>query len=198
LQRGGLRGGHFWDTALTVFTIGHSTRASADFLALLAEAEVSLLVDVRSYPQSRTNPQFNSDALAQSLAAAGIRYLHLRALGGRRAAGPGASPNTLWRNAAFRNYADYAAGGAFRAALEELKTLAASERCAIMCSEAVWWRCHRRIIADYLLADEVAVAHIMGPGRIEPASLTPGAERSPDGHLVYAATENGLQQLPLV
>lgn len=175
---------------MTLFTIGHSTHPIGEFIALLQEAGVGRIVDVRSIPRSRTNPQFNGDALSESLAAAGIGYTHLLALGGRRGrrrdAAP--SPNQLWRNQAFRNYADYAMSDAFRAGLEELKSLAASgECCAIMCAEAVWWRCHRRIISDYLLADGVAVIHIMGPGKLDPATLTPGARRLPDGKLLYAA-----------
>ena len=159
----------------------------ADFIGLLREAAVKRVVDVRSMPRSRTNPQFNTDALRKSLAAADIGYVHLSALGGRRGrrrdAAP--SPNQLWRNEAFRNYADYAMTAEFRAGLEQLKNVASRERCAIMCAEAVWWRCHRRIISDYLLLDGLAVAHIMGPGRIENATLTPGAQRLADGSLGY-------------
>jgi len=151
-----------------VFTIGHSTRTVAEFIGLLREAAVERVVDVRSIPRSRTNPQFNTEALRESLAAAGIGYVHLSALGGRRGrrrdAAP--SPNQLWRSEGFRNYADYAMTAAFRAGLKQLKDLASRERYAIMCAEAVWWRCHRRIISDYLLADGLAVAHVMGPGRI--------------------------------
>jgi uncharacterized protein (DUF488 family) len=172
---------------MTVFTAGHSTRAIADFIALLRSAAVECVVDVRAIARSRTNPQFNMQALHASLAAAGMGYLHLPALGGRRPrTAPGPSPNLLWRNQVFRNYADYAASDAFRGGLEELKKLAARERCAIMCAEALWWRCHRRIIADYLLSQGIEVAHIMGAGRIDPATLTPGAQRRPDGTLVYA------------
>jgi uncharacterized protein (DUF488 family) len=169
-----------------VFTIGHSTHATEEFIAWLRLAAVTAVVDVRSIPRSRTNPQFNTDALGASLTVAGMSYVHLAALGGRRHRRGGApSPNRLWRNQAFRNYADYAASAAFRAGLEQLKALASRDRCAVMCAEALWWRCHRRIIADYLLADGVEVAHIMGPGKIEPATLTPGARRLPDGSLVY-------------
>lgn len=171
---------------MTVFTVGHSTRTSADFIALLRSAAVERAIDVRAIARSRTNPQFNTEALRASLAAAGMDYVHLPALGGRRGrSGSGPSPNALWRNAAFRNYADYAAGDEFRAGLTELKALAERNCCAIMCAEALWWRCHRRIIADYLLAEGIAVAHIMGPGRIDPASLTPWARRPADGTLVY-------------
>ncbi len=174
--------------ASTVFTIGHSTRPVGELVALLREAGVERLVDVRSVPRSRANPQFNADALPGPLAAAGIFYHHLAALGGLRhhPAGAPPSPNTLWRNAAFRNYADYAMTDAFRSGLDELCAVAREERCAIMCAEAVWWRCHRRIIADYLLVRSVAVAHLMAPGRREPASLTPGARPLPDGTIRYA------------
>jgi uncharacterized protein (DUF488 family) len=171
-----------------VFTVGHSTRSSNELNALLREAQVRCVVDVRSIPRSRTNPQFNSDSLRESLAAAAIDYIHLAALGGRRGRSNRApSLNTLWRVEAFRNYADYAATEAFRSGLEQLKKLGADRTCAIMCAEALWWRCHRRIIADYLLAESIEVAHIMGPGKIEPATLTPGARRLPDDTLLYAA-----------
>jgi uncharacterized protein (DUF488 family) len=162
-----------------------------EFVALLREAAVDLLIDVRSIPRSRTNPQYNADALPEALVDAGITYRHLAALGGLRHRTKGAmpSPNTLWRVAAFRNYADYATTDAFRAGLNELRALARDHRCAIMCAEAVWWRCHRRIIADYLLAEGIPVAHIMGPNKIDPAKLTPGARSLPDGTLVYPAAE---------
>jgi uncharacterized protein (DUF488 family) len=173
---------------MKVFTVGHSTRSSNELNALLLEAQVHCLVDVRSIPRSRTNPQFNSDSLRESLAAAGIDYIQIAALGGRRGRSKRApSPNTLWRVEAFRNYADHAATDTFRAGLEQLEALSARQTCAIMCAEALWWRCHRRIIADYLLAAGIEVAHIMGPGKIESATLTPGARRMADGTLLYAA-----------
>jgi hypothetical protein len=176
-------------TMATIFTIGHSTRPITEFIALLKQVDVDLLVDVRSAPRSRTNPQFNADALPISLAAADITYCHLWALGGlrhrRRDAPP--SPNTLWRNLAFRNYADYAATDAFRLGLDQLRALAREHRCAIMCAEAVWWRCHRRIITDYLLAEGVSVAHVMGHGKVALAKPTPGVRSRPDGTLVYPA-----------
>jgi len=179
-----------------VFTIGHSTRSAAELIELLGEAQVGCVVDVRSIPRSRTNPQFNRDSLPQPLAAAGIAYVHVAALGGRRGrSGPQPSANTLWRNDAFRNFADYAATATFRTGLEELKALASHQCCAIMCAEALWWRCHRRIVADYLLADGIEVAHIMGPGKIEAATLTPGARRLPDSTLVYAAGPEAVGQL---
>jgi uncharacterized protein (DUF488 family) len=173
----------------TIFTIGHSTRTIDEFVALLRQAAIDLVVDVRSIPRSRTNPQFNADALPIALADVGIAYSHLPALGGlrHRAKGAEPSPNTLWRVAAFRNYADYATTDAFRVGLDELRGLARDHCCAIMCAEAVWWRCHRRIIADYLMAEGLAVAHIMGPQNIDPATPTPGVQPLPDGTLVYPA-----------
>jgi uncharacterized protein (DUF488 family) len=175
----------------TIFTIGHSTRPIAEFLTLLQEVGVDLLIDVRSIPRSRTNPQFNADALPGPLADAGIRYRHLPALGGLRHRKKGAAPslNTFWHVAAFRNYADYAATEAFRTGLNELRALSRDNCCAIMCAEAVWWRCHRRIIADYLLTQGVSVMHIMGSDKIDPANLTPGVRTQPDGTLVYPAVE---------
>lgn len=177
----------------TIFTIGHSTRTLAEFMALLGEVRVNLLVDVRSVPRSRTNPQFNIDVLPEALAAAGIGYRHLPPLGGLRHRPKSAmpSPNTLWRNSSFRNYADYAETDAFRLGLEELKALGRDECCGIMCAEVVWWRCHRRIIADYLLASGVPVAHIMGHGKIVPAKLTPGVRSLTGGKLIYPGGEGG-------
>ena len=172
----------------TIFTIGHSTRSVGELVALLQEAGVERLIDVRSVPRSRVNPQFNGDALPDPLAAADIGYTHSAALGGLRhhPKGAPASPNTLWRSDAFRNYADYAMTPAFGAGLDRLCVLARDERCAIMCAEAVWWRCHRRIIADYLLARGIAVTHIMGSAKLEPATPTQGARSLPDGTILYA------------
>jgi uncharacterized protein (DUF488 family) len=176
--------------ASPIFTIGHSTRPVSELVELLRQVSVDLLVDVRSVPRSRANPQFNAEALPQALAAAGIRYRHLAALGGlrghRKDAGP--SQNTLWRNDAFRNYADYAATGQFRSGLDQLIELAEAHRCAIMCAEAVWWRCHRRIVADYLLVHGIPVAHIMGPGKVDPATMTPGALPLADGTIRYSGS----------
>ena len=184
---------HSPGSARTIFTIGHSTRTLAEFMALLRECRIERLVDVRSVPRSRTNPQFNVDVLPEALAVAGIGYRHLPVLGGlrhrRKSAMP--FPNTLWRNASFQNYADYAETDAFRLGLEELKALGRDKCCGIMCAEAVWWRCHRRIIADYLLASGVPVAHIMGRGKVVPAKLTPGIRSLPGGKLIYPGGEGG-------
>lgn len=176
---------------MPIFTIGHSTRSADELIALLREAAVDLLADIRTVPRSRFNPQFNTDVLPASLEAAGIGYRHFAALGGLRHRPKGAppSPNGLWRNEAFQAYADYAMTPAFRAALGELRDLAGEHTPAIMCAEAVWWRCHRRIVSDYLLSEGVDVRHIMDHGKIEPASLTPGAEPRPDGTIVYPAAQ---------
>ncbi len=140
------------------------------------------------------NPQFNADVLPDALRSVGIGYGHLAALGGlrRRAKGAPPSPNGLWRNEAFQAYADYAMTAPFRVGLGELRGLAENHVCAIMCAEAVWWRCHRRIVADYLIAAGVAVEHILGPGKIYPATLTPGAEPRPDGTILYPAAQGVL------
>lgn len=149
--------------------------------------DVDLLIDVRAIPRSRTTPQFNLDVLPASLAPEGIGYQHLGALGGRRHHARNAPPstNTLWRVLAFRNYADYAETEAFHAGLDELITLSSTHRCAIMCAEAVWWRCHRRIIADYLLASSFPVEHIMALGTVTPATLTLGALIAGAGTLLH-------------
>jgi uncharacterized protein (DUF488 family) len=172
-----------------IYTIGHSTRSIEEFVSLLEQVDVTLLVDVRSIPRSRTVPWFNTDALPATLAEHGIGYQHLAALGGRRHHPKGAPPsvNTYWKVEAFRNYADYAATDPFREGLRELRALAARQRCAIMCAEAVWWRCHRRIITDYLLAAGENVEHIMGEGKVVPATLTPGAHALTTGALEYPA-----------
>jgi uncharacterized protein (DUF488 family) len=176
------------------FTIGHSTRPLAEFIALLREARVELLVDVRLLPRSRTNPQYNQDTLPQALAAHQIGYEHIAALGGRRGKSHdvGQSVNAFWQNASFHNYADYAMSETFRAALQGLRELGHARTSAIMCAEAVWWRCHRRIIADYLLASGETVLHIMGPGHIVPAEMTKAARRDAAGSLAYPAEQGTL------
>jgi uncharacterized protein (DUF488 family) len=170
------------------FTIGHSTRSVPEFVELLGPTEVRLVVDVRTVPRSRANPQFNRDALPDSLAEFQIGYEHVAALGGlrgkQRLAEP--SPNGFWENNSFRNYADYALTDGFRAGLARLRELGSERRVAIMCAEAVWWRCHRRIIADYLLSTGETVLHILGPTKIEEAKMTPAARPEPGGRgLVY-------------
>ena len=173
------------------YTVGHSTRSVAELAGLLQQVEAGLIVDVRSIPRSRTNPQFNAEAMPTSLAAWQISYRHIQTLGGLRGRSKdrGPSPNTWWENLSFRNYADYAGTDAFRAGLTELRQLGHERTCAIMCAEAVWWRCHRRIIADYLLSAGEHVFHIMGAGKMVAAALTPAAVRQPDGTLVYPAAQ---------
>lgn len=170
------------------FTVGHSTRSIEEFVALLRAAQVGTVVDVRKMPRSRTNPQFNSDALPHSLSGAEIGYRHIAELGGLRGrqSRAGSSPNTFWENASFRNYADYALTPGFRAGLDRLVDLGRSDRCAIMCAEALWWRCHRRIISDYLLAAGASVFHIFAPDKIEAAALTSAARLQSDGGIVYS------------
>lgn len=172
-----------------IMTIGHSSRSLADFLSILREARVDLLVDVRSFPRSRTNPVFNIDTLPGDLAREHIDYRHCPVLGGRRPKQPQVDKqiNAMWRVQAFHNYADYALSAEFEDAFRDLVDLSAEHRLAVMCSEAVWWRCHRRIITDYLLCHGRAVDHLMGPGRIDPAKLTDGAQKTADGRVVYPA-----------
>ncbi|HJT13086.1 MAG TPA: DUF488 domain-containing protein [Dongiaceae bacterium] len=169
------------------FTIGHSNRSQEEFAALLTAADIGLVADVRKIPRSRSNPQFNAETLPGTLAAAGIWYEHVAALGGRRGKAPALSPdvNGFWTNKSFHNYADYALSEQFHAGLAHLLDLGHTHRCAMMCSEAVWWRCHRRIVADHLIARGEAVFHIMGQGRLEPARLTAGAVIRADETVVY-------------
>jgi uncharacterized protein (DUF488 family) len=159
------------------FTVGHSNRSLEEFVALLAQAEIGLVADVRTIPRSRANPQFDSERLAQALAALHVSYEHMAPLGGLRGRQRSIPPevNGFWTNESFHNYADYALSAPFHAGLAHLLERGRQARCAVMCSEAVWWRCHRRIVADYLVADGETVFHILGPDRLEPARLTPGA-----------------------
>jgi uncharacterized protein (DUF488 family) len=172
------------------YTIGHGTRPIAGFLELLNEAAVRLVVDVRTAPHSRANPQFDRAAFANSLAAVAVEYRHIAELGGLRSRQKEipASTNAFWQNQSFHNYADYAMSRQFQSALEELRELGRANRCAIMCAETLWWRCHRRIITDYLLTAGETVFHILGPGQIEQARITAAAKRRPDGVLIYPAS----------
>jgi uncharacterized protein (DUF488 family) len=169
------------------FTIGHSTRPIEAFVALIEEAGLRAVVDVRTVPRSRTNPQFNRDVLPAALAARGIAYEHLAALGGLRGRQPGVSPetNAFWENASFHNYADYAMGEDFRSGLRRLRDVGHAAPAAVMCAESLWWRCHRRIISDYLIAAGEEVVHILGEGHIEPAHLTPAARIGSNRTLTY-------------
>jgi uncharacterized protein (DUF488 family) len=161
------------DARKTLHTIGHSTYPIAAFLHLLTEHGIESLVDVRSFPGSRRHPQFNKEALARSVRDAGLTYHHMVSLGGRRKRQDVPEHDTHWRNQAFSNYADYTTTGEFRTALGELEALAGESRVAIMCAEALWWKCHRRIIADELVKDGFTITHIL------PKAHAHEAERSP-------------------
>lgn len=176
---------------LPIFTIGHSTRSIEEFVDLLRIGPADFVVDVRTVPKSRRNPQYNEDVLGEELAPYQIGYTRIGALGGLRSRSHDISPkvNGFWENQSFHNYADYALSDEFAAALDELLALSSELRCAIMCAEAVWWRCHRRIIADYLLARGRTVLHLMGGGRVEPARLTPGANLE-GGRIIYPAARD--------
>jgi uncharacterized protein (DUF488 family) len=173
---------------LPIHTIGHSTRTIPEFVGLLQIGNVELVVDIRSVPRSRTNPQFNLDTLPEALAPWQIGYQHIRELGGLRGRSKSVPPevNAFWTHASFHNFADYALSDPFRQGLAKPLELSETKRCAIMCSEAVWWRCHRRIVADYILIASRRVFHLMGAARVEPAMLTPAA-RAKGGALVYPA-----------
>lgn len=169
-----------------LWTIGHSTRPWEDFVALLHESDIEILVDVRRFAGSRHNPQFSPDAMVPALQAAGIKYLPMPDFGGRRKT-TAESPNGAWRVAAFRGYADYMDSDEFVQARERLMQLADETRCAVMCAEAVWWRCHRRLISDDFTARGWEVLHIMGPGKTmvhelnEAAVMVDGVLRYPPG-----------------
>lgn len=178
--------------ATRFFTVGHSNRTLAAFLALLEEAHIERAVDVRRFPVSRAMPQFAGATLARALAQAGIDYAHRPALGGRREpAGEPDARTALWEHTGFRTYAAYALTPPFRAALDELETFAHGRRCALMCAEAQWWRCHRRIIADYLLARGHRVVHQLAPDLRQEATLTAGAEATAQG-ILYPSPQGSL------
>jgi uncharacterized protein (DUF488 family) len=168
---------------LLFWTIGHSTRSLHEFIETLKSFRVETLVDVRSFPGSRRYPHFNREALHDSLAAAAIDYIHLPELGGRRKPLPD-SLNMTWRNESFRGYADYMETDEFRSGIDRLLGLARDRRTVIMCSEAVWWRCHRSMISDYLKAKGVEVIHILAPGKSEAHPYT-SAARIVNGELSY-------------
>lgn len=167
------------------FTVGHSTRSPAEFLAILDEAGVRGIADVRRFPASRRHPHFNRENLELSLPEAGIAYRHFPVLGGRRAKSDPASPNGWWGIEAFRNYADHALTPEFRATLADLRDWGHALPIAVMCAEAVWWRCHRRLVVDNLLAAGESVVHLLDRGKHEPAQLSEGARVQPDGRVFY-------------
>ena len=167
----------------TIWTVGHSTRSADEFGQMLLAHGIQVLVDVRSFPGSRRYPQFNRPALSESLASIGIKYRHEPRLGGRRT--PRAdSHNTAWRNSSFRAYADHMETEDFRKGVEDLLELAASARVAVMCAEALWWRCHRSLISDYLKAAGHSVIHILDQTKTEDHPFT-SAARIVEGKLFY-------------
>ncbi len=179
---------------MTIYTIGHSTRSSEEVLVLLREPGVALVADVRAFPSSRRHPQFNQGALAEWLAAARIGYRHMPGLGGRRSPVPG-SPNGGWHERAFQGYADHMRSDEFQDALAELETAARATPTAIMCAEAVWWRCHRRLISDALVARGWRVEHLGLDGRPVAHELTAFALVGPDGSLSYPPAQQTLTGL---
>ena len=173
-----------------VYTIGHSTRSIVEFVELLRAGRVELVVDIRSTPRSRTNPQFNLDALPETLSAWQIGHVRIGELGGRRKKSTivPSDINGFWTNQSFHNYADYALSDEFRLGFSRLTELSRERRCAIMCSEAVWWRCHRRFVADYLLHDGRDVFHLMGAARVDVAKMNIAA-CAEGASLVYPVLE---------
>ncbi|HYD14407.1 MAG TPA: DUF488 domain-containing protein [Allosphingosinicella sp.] len=172
--------------ALPFFTVGHSTRPIPEFVDLLRAGQVELVIDIRTVPRSRTNPQFNADGLPETLAPYQIAHGRIDALGGLRGRSRDVPPETngWWQNRSFHNYADHALSPEFRSGLQELVRLGRRRRTAMMCAEAVWWRCHRRIVADHLLAAGETVYHLLDSDRVEPARLSAGASVG-DGVVTY-------------
>lgn len=177
---------------LPFYTVGHSTRTIEEFIQLLRAANVKLVVDIRSFPRSRTNSQFNEDTLPDTLKKYQIDYLHLPELGGRRNKIKfiSSDTNAFWENQSFQNYADYALTENFQKGLDKLIKLGHKQCSVLMCSEAVWWRCHRRIVSDYLLARGEQVFHLMNTHQIKPAKLTKGAVLHGGAIHYPAQTEN--------
>jgi uncharacterized protein (DUF488 family) len=177
-----------------LFTIGHSTHSLDRFLALLASHRIEALADIRRFPGSRKFPHFNQDNLGAALQEAGIEYRWIEALGGRRKDADGSSKNLGLRNESFRNYADYMLIEAFRDGVKKLLAVAQERPTAFMCSESVFWRCHRRLVSDFLLAHGITVRHIMPSGELQPHTLTAGA-RIEAGELTYPPLGGGQTQL---
>jgi uncharacterized protein (DUF488 family) len=171
-----------------IFTVGHSNRTLDTFADLLQAGSVVTVADIRSVPRSRANPQFNLESLPGELARRGIGHVAIPELGGLRPKSRTipAEVNAFWTNASFHNYADHALTEEFGRGLSRLLELSSGRRCAVMCAEAVWWRCHRRIVADHLIVRGRSVFHLMGEDRIDPARLTPSA-RVDRGRLTYPA-----------
>jgi uncharacterized protein (DUF488 family) len=178
---------------LPLFTIGHSTHPLDGFLRLLARHEIEALADIRRFPGSRKHPHFNRNCLATALPQAGIEYRWFEALGGRRKTPGDSSKNLGLRNESFRNYADYMTTPEFHEAVRRLLELARRKRMAYMCSEGLFWCCHRRLVSDYLLVQGYEVQHVMPTGELRPHTLTEGA-RADGGELSYPPPQAGRAQ----
>jgi uncharacterized protein (DUF488 family) len=176
----------------TLYTIGHSTHPIEEFTGLLREHRIEILADVRSYPSSRRWPQFNQDTLREALISIDIEYQWLKSLGGGRQSKRGDSPHSAWKVAAFRAYADYADGPEFSDGLASLSRTANQHRTSIMCSEGLWWQCHRRIIADHLLIDGWEVEHILPGGKLALHEL-PDFATIHNGRLAYDGGQSALK-----
>jgi uncharacterized protein (DUF488 family) len=174
-----------------IFTIGHSNQSLAQFLGLLAQHRIEVIVDIRRFPSSRKFPHFNRDNLAAALQDAGIEYHWLEGLGGRRRENRPISANLGLENESFRNYADYMLTEQFREALGKLREIARRKRTCLMCAESVYWRCHRRLVSDFLLANQVPVEHIFPSGELRPHQPTPGS-RLEAGQVTYPAEQKSL------
>lgn len=170
-----------------IYTIGHSTREFAVYVSMLRSFKIEAVVDVRSFPGSRKYPQYNKENLQQTLPEYGLEYIHIPELGGRRKTSSD-STNTIWRHPAFRGYADYMETPQFRVGISMLEKIAMAKTVAFMCSEAVWWRCHRSMIADYLKVEGWTVLHIMAEEKAEEHPFTAPAHEI-DGKLVYGEEE---------
>ena len=181
--------------SVQLFSIGHSTHPLDRFLALLGEHDIEVLADIRRFPGSRKFPHFNQDNLASLLPKVGIEYHWIEALGGRRGKkANGSSDNLGLRNESFRNYADYMLTDEFREGIRELLGIAAEKPTALMCSESVFWRCHRRLVSDFLLMQGITIQHIMPTGKLRPHTLTEGA-RVVAGELTYPPPEADKSQV---
>jgi uncharacterized protein (DUF488 family) len=174
----------------TIYTIGHSTRPLSEFIELLQSFSIVTLADVRSYPGSRRYPHFNKEELSMSLPAKDIFYQHIPRLGGRRKPVPH-SKNTAWKNDSFRGYADYMETDEFKKGIDELIKAGSANRAAFMCSEAVWWRCHRSMIADYLKINGWEVLHIINNKKADEHPYTSAATVI-DGKLLYGASQQSM------
>lgn len=184
----------FMNSGHSFFTIGHATREIEEFGGILKGLNVALLADVRSVPRSRTNPEYNEDALPEALKSYGIEYIRIPELGGFRPKSKTVPPesNGFWTHNSFHSYADYATGEGFRKGLDILLKSGKNKSVAVMCAEMLWWRCHRRIIADYLIANGQKVFHIINENSIKPAELTSAARVTEEGIIFYPSKNQSI------